>query len=166
MWSAAVDPCVLSVRCTGIPAGSRHAFDGTAEARRVLRSDAGQHLLVERGGALVRIDIVEGSALAGPCSLTFELPVDRRLHTKVSAVRTFLAPAQVRPSLQLARRLSALGAYDAHLAGMSLRAIADRVLGPGDWPGDGEHRKSLVRRLVAAGKKMVYAGSSAVLACR
>ncbi|OJU15991.1 MAG: hypothetical protein BGN95_11560 [Sphingomonas sp. 66-10] len=163
MWSAAVDPCVLSARCAADSAGSAHAFDGTAEAKRLLRSGAGQHLLVERGGALVRIDVVEGSALAGPCSLCFELPVDHRLHAKVSAVRTFIGSLQVRPSLQLARRLSALEAYDAHLAGMSLRAIADRLLGPGDWPGDGEHRKSLVRRLVASGRNMIEQGPAHVL---
>jgi hypothetical protein len=163
MWSAAVDPCVLSARCAAIPAGSAHAFDGTAEAGRMLRSGDGEYLIVERGAALVRIDVVEGSALAGPCSLCFELPVDHRLDARVSAVRTFLAPAQVRPSLQLARRLSALEAYDAHLAGMSLRAIADRLLGPGDWPGDGEHRKSLVRRLVASGRNMIEQGPAHVL---
>lgn len=163
MWSAAVDPCVLSARCTPVPAGSRHAFDATSEARRVLRSGASEHLLVERGGALVRIDVVEGSALAGPCSLCFELPVDHRLDARVSAVRTFIGSAQVRPSPPLARRLSTLEAYDAHVAGRSLRAIADHVLGPGDWPGDGEHRKSLVRRLVASGRNMIEQGSAHVL---
>lgn len=163
MWSAAVDPCVLSARCCAISVGSPHAFDGTAEARRVLRSGNGEHLIVERGGALVRIDVVEGSALTGPRSLCFELPVDHRLDVKVSAVRTFIGSAQDRPSLQLARRLSALEAYDAHLAGMSLRAIAVRLLGPGDWPGDGEHRKSLVRRLVASGRNMIEQGPARVL---
>ena len=163
MWSAAVDPCVLSARCDPIPGGSAHAFDGAAQARRVLRSGDGEHLIVEQGGALVRIDVVAGSALIGPCSLCFELPVDHRLDARMGVIRTFVAPAKARPLLQLARRLSALEAYDAHVAGMSLRAIADLVLGPGDWPGDGEHRKSHVRRLIAIGERMLEQGPTPVL---
>jgi hypothetical protein len=40
------------------------------------------------------------------------------------------------------------------------------VLGPGAWPGDGEHRKSLVRRMIAAGDQMIRAGPAGALVDR
>jgi hypothetical protein len=40
------------------------------------------------------------------------------------------------------------------------------VLGPGAWPGEGEHRKSLVRRLIAAGDRMIHSGPIATLVDR
>ncbi|GFZ79670.1 DUF2285 domain-containing protein [Sphingobium fuliginis] len=67
---------------------------------------------------------------------------------------------------RLAGGLLSLWAFDLHAAGASLRDTADLILGPGDWPGDGECRKSRIRRLVTTGRTMVAAGVGSILADR
>jgi hypothetical protein len=68
------------------------------------------------------------------------------LDVRIAVIRIL---AGIRPiacrHVRLANRLQTLHAADARNRGVSLRAIADLVLGAGDWPGDGKHRKSLVR---------------------
>jgi hypothetical protein len=56
-----------------------------------------------------------------------------------------------------------LHAHDAREAGASLRDIAELLLGPGDWPGDGEWRKSQARRLVQAGASLIRSGPRSIL---
>ena len=63
----------------------------------------------------------------------------------------------------MAAKLFALQAVDARSEGASLRETAASILGPGDWPGDGEHRKSLVRRMIATGERIIQAGPRAIL---
>lgn len=125
---------------------------------------SGEHLAIDRGGVPLRLDVIEGTATAGPVFLHYDLPDDDRLEVRIAVIR---AIAGIRPvpcrHPQLASRLHALQALDARAAGASLRDVANHVLGPGDWPGDGEHRKSLVRRMIAAGERMVRAGPRAVL---
>lgn len=57
-----------------------------------------------------------------------------------------------------------MNAVDGRDAGASLKDIADHVLGPGDWPGDGEHRKSMIRRMIVNGDRMLSVGPRAILA--
>jgi hypothetical protein len=52
---------------------------------------------------------------------------------------------------------------DARQAGASLRETADILLGPGAWPGDGEHRKSYVRRLLNVGSHLIDSGPREIL---
>lgn len=165
MWSADVDPCVLAVRA-GQPAGKQERlFDlATTEARH-LRGRNAEHLVIDRGSEVIRLDVIDGTVAAGPVSLQFDLLDDDRLDRQLSTIRALRAPAPVaRRHVQLARRLLALHAIDARDAGASLREVADAVLGRGDWPGDGEHRKSLVRRMIATGDHMICAGSRGILA--
>lgn len=164
MWSAVVDPRVITVRACRCEPDRARTFDGVLASIKALRGLGHEHLLVERNGILTRLDVIEGTALAGPVSLQFDLPDDCHLDTRIAAIRGFnAAKGSPRPHLQLARRGRALDAVDANDRGASLREIADLILGSGDWPGDGEHRKSLVRRLIANGKRMVRAGPRAIL---
>ena len=97
--------------------------------------------------------------------LRFDLADDDRLDMQLRAIQALCEPAPVaRSHTRLARRLLALHAVDARNAGASLQETADMVLGRGDWPGDGEHRKSLVRRLVVTGERLIRAGAGAILA--
>jgi len=57
----------------------------------------------------------------------------------------------------------ALRTHDARMAGASLRDMAIELLGPGEWPGPGECRKSAMRRLVAMGEKLVRQGPLPIL---
>jgi hypothetical protein len=165
IWSAAIDPRVLAVRALGraAAAGTR-LFDAPAVDARMVRGSYAEHLLIERGGEVIRLDVTEGTAAAGPVTLRFDLLDDDRLDIQLSAIRLLRDPVTAaRSHVQQARRLLALQAVDERDAGSSLREIADIVLGPGQWPGDGEHRKSLVRRMIVAGDRMVRAGPASVL---
>lgn len=162
IWSAAVDPRVVTVRALPPRSDRDCRFEMIREAGRVVRGCSAEHVLVDRG-ALVRLDVIEGSVSAGPVSLHFDLPDDGRLQARLAVIGAFAAKATIpRHHLQLAGRLHALQAAGARAAGASLREIADLLLGAGDWPGDGEHRKSLVRRMIATGERMVRAGPRAV----
>lgn len=166
IWSAIADPRVIAVRVGPVATPGTRVFDASDPAVRVLRGSVGEHLLVDRHGMAVRLDIIDGTVLAGPVSLHFDLPDDRHLETRLAVVRAFTTAVPLgRRHAQLANRLHALHAIDARNAGASLREIAALVLGPGDWPGDGEHRKSLVRRMIANGERMLRAGPRAVLGC-
>ena len=130
----------------------------------MVHGESGEHLVIDRGGVPLRLDVIEGTAMGAPVFLHYDLPDDHRLEVRITVIS---AVAGTRPipcrHPQLANRLQALQALDARAVGASLREIANHVLGPGDWPGDGEHRKSLVRRLIVAGEQMVRAGPRAVL---
>lgn len=168
IWSAAIDPRVLAVRALEpVDADGVRLFDALAVDARMVRGPHAEHLLIDRGGEVIRLDVIDGTAAAGPATLRFDLPDDDRLDTQLSAIRALREPAPVvRSHLQLAQRLLALQAVDARDEGASLREVAATVLGPGAWPGDGEHRKSLVRRLIVAGDRMIRAGPAGALVDR
>jgi len=164
MWAATIDPRVLSVRALKPADGHSRLFDGHGASVRMVRGSGCEHLAVDHDSETIRLDVIQGTVAAGPVTLRFDLPDDDRLDLQLSAIRAFRGPAPVaRPHVQLARRLLALQAVDARDAGASLRETADTVLGPGAWPGDGEHRKSYVRRLLATGSRMIAAGPGAIL---
>lgn len=168
IWSAAVDPRVLAVRALKPDdlAGGR-PFDAMSAAARMVRGPCTEHLLIDRCGEVIRLDVIDGTVAAGPVTLRFDLPDDDRLDMQLPAIRGLREPAPVaRSHVQLARRLLALQAVDARDAGASLREIAAMLLGPGAWPGDGEHRKSLVRRMIVAGDRLIRAGPAGALVDR
>jgi len=165
MWSAAIDPRVLAVRALtlGDVEGGR-PFDARAANTRVVNGAHAQHLMIDLGGEVIRLDVIDGTVSAGPVTLRFDLADDGCLLTQLSAIRAFCEPTPIRRThVQLARRLLALQAVDARDAGASLRETADILFGPGDWPGDGEHRKSHVRRLLVVGSRMIQCGPRAIL---
>ena len=164
MWSAAVDPRVLVVRAEAASGERARCLDAASSGARTLVGSACEHLLLLRRGESVRLDVIAGTTTAGPVVLHFDIVDDDRLPVRLAAIQSFAAPPAIgRRHVQLAQRLLALHALDARQMGASLRETADVVLGPGDWPGDGEHRKSLVRRLVTAGGQMIRAGPGAIL---
>ncbi|MDE8652465.1 DNA -binding domain-containing protein [Novosphingobium album (ex Liu et al. 2023)] len=63
------------------------------------------------------------------------------------------------------RLVEALRVGDATAAGASQRAIGLGIYG-GDWPGDGEHLKSRVRRMIPLAVALIRAGPRGVLAGR
>jgi hypothetical protein len=165
MWSAAVDPRVLSARVAAVAGGRARLFDMSSSDIVRLQGPQGDHLLIDCGGQAVRLDIIDGTTTTGPVSLHFDLVDDDRLDIQIATIRMFACPSTVpNRRARLADRLLALHALDAHGAGASLREIAEILLAPGEWPGDGEHRKSRVRRLLATGHALVRDGPRAILA--
>jgi hypothetical protein len=98
--------------------------------------------------------------------LHFDIRDDDHLAAQIAALRVLDGFTGIPAHRHLVRHLRALAAIDARSAGASLRETADLVIGPGDWPGDGEHRKSQVRRLVTAGERLVAAGPGPILAAQ
>lgn len=164
IWSVAVDPRVLTVCAVKPSDAGVQLFDHRSSDVRMVRGPHCEHLVIDRGAGPVRLDVNKGSVIAGPVTLRFDLPDDDRLDDRIAAIRTFRAMAPTgRLHRRLADRLITLHAVDARDGGTSLRELADILLGPGDWPGDGEHRKSYVRRLLAAGSRMIASGPRAIL---
>jgi len=164
MWSAAVDPRVLAARVTRVAGPGARLFDARSPEIRVVRGMRCEHLEIDHRAGSVRMDVSEGSVIAGPVALRFDVPDDDRVDDRIATIRMFRTVALAgRAHRRLANRLIALHAVDARNSGASLREMADILLGPGAWPGDGEHRKSNVRRLLAAGSRMIASGPRAIL---
>lgn len=164
LWSAAVDPCVLTVRAVRPRNEHVRLFDAKALNARMVRGPDGEHLVLDRDGEVIRFDIVEGTTASGPIALHFDVADSWRVEAQLSAIRALRGPP--RPDQRhgrWARRLLALQAVDVRDAGASLREIAEILLGSGDWPGNGEHRKSVVRRLLSTGSEMIRSGPRAIL---
>lgn len=162
LWSAAIDPRVLSatVETTADAATSR--LNLLSESARYAPGPSETHLVIDRGGAPVRLDVI-GDIKDGAV-LRFDLRSDHRLAHRLEALHDLYAPLPGRRRFpQLARKLAALQAAELNVWGCSLRECADLILGSGDWPGDGDHRKSKIRRLVAAGMAMITAGPRQIL---
>jgi hypothetical protein len=167
IWSAATDPCVLAARALPLDVGAPRAFDARAAGIRTVRGPDCEHIVIDLPGNLIRIDVVAGTTGSGPVTLRFDLANDDRLDFQIAAIQAFRSvPTSESRHLRMARKLLALQAKDARDAGASMREIADAVLGPGEWPGNGEHRKSLVRRMIASGDAMVRTGPRRILAAR
>ena len=135
--------------------------------RRLVRSEC-EHLRIDHRGLVARLDIPGSTVLPGKVSLCFEIDHDARLFEQLDSVRAFADLVSGRPPLRCARSaleegLLALWTLDARENGISLRDTADLLFGPGDWPGEGEHRKSRIRRLLAKGQGMVQAGARGIL---
>ncbi len=144
-------------------------FDLRSVSARMVSDRGGEHLRVDYANGVVRIDIVDGSVRKGPVSLRFELADGPTLSVQLGALRQYRELSEGgRTNAQACRRLAdmllSLHAFDERACGVSLRSMADALLGVGDWPGDGEHRKSRVRRLVATGAALMRAGPRTILA--
>ena len=165
MWSAAVDARVLAARAIVPCPDDAGWLDTSAPGVRRVVGPSTDHLLIDCGREVVRIDVLEGATAGTRVSLHVDLPLDDGVDLRIAAIRALVAPSQVTSRhTQLAQRLLCLQALDAHAADASLKGVAEIMLGRGDWPGDGEHRKSRVRRMILAGERMVNAGPGMILA--
>jgi hypothetical protein len=164
-----VDPRVLLARALPTRSvGGSHAFDLERFSARVLDDEDRERVLIEYASTVIRLDVLSGTVRGGPVSLCFRVPEERGIPAQIEALRAFhaLRQGQSIPTsshARMARQLLALHAYDARTAGHSLRSISEMLWGSSDWPGDGEHQKSRVRRLVASGEALVHTGPAAIL---
>jgi hypothetical protein len=150
-------------------AAGNSLFDLRSVSARMVIGRGREYLRIDHGSGVVRIDIVDGSVREGPVSLRFELGDNSALPVQLDALRQYRELSEGgRTDAQAHRRLAdmllPLHAFDERARGASLRFMADALLGAGDWPGDGEHRKSRVRRLVATGEALMRAGPRTILA--
>lgn len=169
MWTAAADPYVLRARVFRLDGQAGHAIDLSRLARCSWPHDGCDHIRLTLPDGDMRLDLVEGVVVPGPmtiaptvdlrCLLEPQLKSIRRLDALIRGDRSPLRDQR------FVRLVEALRAADALMAGASLREIALGALGD-DWPGDGEHLKSRVRRRVALAAELTRAGPRTVLARR
>lgn len=174
IWSASVDPDVLSVVAEPARPGDS-AFDLDAFGARAAIAPAAdaEHVIVRGTGGLLRIAVVSGTVRDGPALLAHRLTGVDDLEAGWPALRQLArlcalgpaAPWIIPPDPKLDRLILALRALDARREGASLREIAMTLAGPAaEWPGEGESTKSWVRRLVALSESLWRAGPRGILA--
>lgn len=168
LWSANVDPCVLSVFTQA--SAPPHGIDFRKFDARILRSDGVEHVRLLAGNETFRLDVVDGTIAKASLQLTYVLARDWRLPKQIETIhrleRCLVGNKQARIGTagSISRQMAALQAWDARMAGASLRDIAIQMWGSGDWPGPGECRKSAARRLVAMGERLIREGPWPILA--
>lgn len=163
VWSAAVDPYVLRARVLPNQQKRGRSFDIIARRARYVANSRGEHIAFDCHGEVARIDVVEGTLAAGRANLCFEIVGDDEIEYQISALhRIYSSQPRVQNTSRLRRQHLALLAADARKSGASLRTTADLLLGAGEWPGDGDCRKSQIRRLVVAGSALCRLGPEAI----
>ena len=146
------------------------ATDIAQFAARIIRRISCEHVYLAIGGETFRLDLVCGTVTAGPVLISYLVARNARLPKQIDTIQRLearlagCAIEHTREGLRIARLANALRAWDARMAGASLRDIATDLLEPGDWPGPGECRKSAARRLVATGRELIAAGPRPILA--
>jgi hypothetical protein len=168
IWSARVDPHVLVARATPVGGGSAPAIDLAGLQSQVVHIASCEHVRIDIGVATLRLDVVQGSLMAGPASIEPAVALGARLAQQWMAIRQldallagqFIAPDHDRrlPVLVFALRVA-----DALKSGASLREIGLSLFGGEVWPGDGDHLKSRTRRLVSLARALTLAGPAGVL---
>ncbi|WP_183618953.1 DNA -binding domain-containing protein [Novosphingobium fluoreni] len=165
IWSAALDPGVLRARIVVDAGQIPSSFDFQRAGLRRVASSVGEHIAFDRAGEVVRIDVIDGAVSPDRANLCFEIIADHRLERQIRALQSLFSPfVRQSPNGWFKRQHLALLANDLSQAGASLREAADVLLGPGEWPGDGEHRKSQVRRLVKRGLQLCHSTPGGILA--
>lgn len=172
LWSSTADPSVLRVLAIGPrEAGIRFDLRDCRLPTALVRGADCEHVLVGRGGAAVRLDVVCGSLLDGPVALVHDLasagePAIAALRRFLHFSRTGELPAYRPPLSQRVRRQAiALRVADARALGASIRDIgimlygADRV--SDEW--SDEALKSQCRRLIALARAMTRGGYRGLL---
>jgi hypothetical protein len=138
MWTAEALDGVLAATAT--PAGPSDGTDlaGLSRWLTAARDGQAERLLVSDGWRAVRIDLTQGSALAGPVELRFAVPGPPRLAPQILSLRrldSFLRTGRFvstlhRPEPRARRHAHVLRAADALVAGASQREIAAALLDP------------------------------------
>ncbi|QEH81601.1 DUF2285 domain-containing protein [Sphingomonas sp. C8-2] len=168
IWTAAVDPSVLRIRCEPCANGDPWAFRWPYRGGHAAVAPGRQHVRLDGDAEPLRLDVIAGSILVGPVRLEPALCLDRDVERQILAIRRLRAllagdPLPVEPDARLPRLVLALRVLDARMEGASLREIGTALLRDADWPGDGEWMKSAVRRLVALAGALQKAGPQGVL---
>lgn len=176
LWSADVDPEVLTVRAERDDGSTADLFDLAAFDHRAavaLGADV-EHVVITDRGWRLRLDVIAGTVRDGPVLLHHQLAGAATLEPRIAALRQLVAfcrtghaaPWRARPDPRLSRLIQGLRVIDALADGAGLQDVAAGLLEDrtaGDWPGPGESVKSRVRRLVALARTLEAVGPRAIL---
>lgn len=163
LWTGAMDPFVLeaSAEVGGC------LLDLSRLDYRVVLADGRNHLLLELPAGMLQLDLRgtgdQREIVAVRPTIDLARPIEPQFHS-ARRLAALLAgvPEPVPREAGLTRLVATLRVGDALAAGASQRDIGLGIFG-GDWPGDGEHLKSRVRRMIPFAAELVKAGPRAVL---
>ncbi|RSU90882.1 DUF2285 domain-containing protein [Sphingomonas koreensis] len=166
LWTGAMDPFVLDLR--GDADGC--LLDLSHVSHRMVRTDSHTHLLLELAAGTIQLGLLgaEDDRAAVWIRPTIDLsrPIEPQFHsTRRLAALLDGAPEPVPREAKLTRLVAALRVVDALADGAGQREIGLGIFGD-DWPGDGEHLKSRVRRMILSANALALTGPRAVLAGR
>lgn len=134
---------------------------------RVVRKADVSHLLLELPAGTLQLDLrVTGrqhEIVAVRPTIDLVRPIEPQFHSarRLAALLAGL-PEPVTRDAGLARLVAALRVIDALADGASQRDIGLGIVG-NDWPGDGEHLKSRVRRMIPFARALAAMGPRPVL---
>lgn len=153
-----------------VPARSGSVLDLPRIGHRAARTGNRCHVLLHLPGETLQLEGFDGALDGGPRRISALIDFGRALEPQLESVRRLDAfllgrepPTDV--GTRFGRLVEALRVGDAIAAGASQRAIGLGIYG-GDWPGDGEHLKSRVRRMIPLAAALSRAGPRGVLAGR
>lgn len=135
---------------------------------RIVRAVGRSHLLLELPAGMLQLDLQDAGdqreIVAVRPTIDLARPIEAQFHS-ARRLAALLAgvPEPVPREVGLARLVAALRVSDALATRASQRDIGLGIFGT-EWPGDGEHLKSRVRRMIPFASKLVRAGPRAVLA--
>ena len=178
VWRREIYPYVLEAEAMkGGRAEDRLDLEQLKPLITLVREDGGsEHLLLSDGRRGIRIDVVSGTAAAGPVLLRYRLAGLHRVRAPLLALRQLLAlwrTGEFSPVLHSRERRAArwillLRAHDALVDGASQREIAAHLLGreaPGRrWRVEASSLRSRVQRLVREAGRMAAGGYRDLLA--
>lgn len=137
---------------------------------RVVRADGRSHLLLELPAGMLQLDLRDTGHCREIVAVSPAIDLARSIEPQFHSARRLAAllagfPEPIPREPGLARLVVALRVRDALADGASQRDIGLGIFG-GDWPGDGEHLKSRVRRMIPLAAKLVRVGPRGVLRAR
>jgi hypothetical protein len=166
LWTAAANPFLLGA-VTDV-SGARIELLRVGH-RAVVVDDVCHLLLALPEGTLQLLvrdaDVCDGDGLSIVPQVDLGRPLDPQLREILRLAKLVDGVTGGENDQRLARLVDALRVGDALREGASQRDIALGIYG-GEWPGDGEHLKSRVRRMIQLAAALVRAGPRAVLAGR
>ncbi len=161
-----MDPFVLDARVEfgGCP------LDFSRLDHRIVRADGRSHILLELSAGTLQLDLGDSVGPNGIVAIRPTIDLTRPTEPQIHSVRRLAAlaagaPEPIARDAGLVRLVAALRVRDALEDGASQRDIGLGVFGD-DWPGDGEHLKSRVRRMIPLAAKLVRVGPRGVLQAR
>jgi hypothetical protein len=164
LWNGATDPYVLdvSVDTDGC------LLDLSRVAHRLVRASRRSHLLLELPAGTIQLDFRGAFDGCGAVRIRPAIDLERPIEPQFQSARRLAAllngmPEPVGREAGLTRLVAALRVRDALADGASQRDIGLGIFGD-DWPGDGEHLKSRVRRMIPFADALTAAGPREVLA--
>ncbi len=163
LWTGDANPYVLAA---SIEPGGRALALARVDHRCVWR-DGVRHVLLDMPGGTLQLDVSGPQNAASVIPITPCVDLRRDVRPQLRSIQRLASwlddpSASGRADARVSRLVAALRVVDALSMGASQREIGIGIFGV-DWPGDGEHLKSRVRRMIPFAAAMVRHGPRAIL---